>query len=373
MKIGLYIHIPFCVSKCNYCDFVSFAHSESRIPAYIDALICEMKSRKDKASSVATVFIGGGTPSLVPPKDFRRLMDAVYDCFEVEKDAEITVECNPDSLSRAFASTLAASGVNRVSIGLQSNSDRLLELIGRPHRCKDFVTTLDRVRNVGITDINADIMLGLPTQSLFDVEQTLKLLAAKQLPHVSAYALKLERGTLLHKAVCAHSLEMPPDDLTADMYEMTLAALEARDVFRYEVSNFAQAKHESRHNLNYWNWGRYLGIGVAAHSFLGDVRSSNIQSLDNYIQRINEGKSVQSTSHKLSLNEAEWEYFMLAMRKTEGMDITAYNQMFYTDFIARYSQTIQRLERLGLIVYDENSINIRPEKMYLLNSILTEF
>lgn len=373
---SIYIHFPFCRSKCVYCNFVSFAGRDCEIERYVNAVSRELElwGRLHDGAPVETVYIGGGTPSLMKPKQLSALMSAVRGNFPLAEDCEITMELNPQSGNSALIKAMKKCGINRVSVGLQVADDAILRELNRPHNTADFVATVGRLKRAGITNISADIMLGLPHQNIAVVKHTVELLRKLDIPHVSAYGLKVEKGTPLYKLVRNGITFLPEEDEAVDMYDLVYKTLERDKIYRYEVSNFAKVGYESRHNINYWKQGRYYGIGLNASGFVGDVRYSNLRDMDRYFQRIEE-ENVRPVSrrHKLTLKEAEFEYIMLALRMDRGMDIREFNELYYTDFIKRYRKTLDRLEKIGVITYDSRTVAVRPEKMYLLNSVLVEF
>lgn len=372
---SIYIHFPFCRSKCVYCNFVSFAGKDGAIDRYVAAVGKELAlwGKLHDGTPIETVYIGGGTPSLMKPKQLSALMAAIHGNFRLADDCEITMELNPQSGNAALIRTMRSCGINRVSVGLQVADDAILRELMRPHNTADFVATVGRLRCAGITNISADIMLGLPHQNIAVVKHTVELLRKLDIPHISAYGLKVEKGTPLYKLVRNGITLLPEEDEAADMYDLVYKTLERDKIYRYEVSNFAKVGFESRHNVNYWKQGRYYGIGLNASGFVGDTRYSNLRDMDKYFQRLEENARPISKRHKLSLKEAEFEYIMLALRMDRGMDIKEFNALYYTDFVRRYKKTLDRLEKIGLITYDSRTVSVRPEKMYLLNSVLVEF
>ncbi len=371
---GIYIHIPFCKSKCIYCDFVSYAGKEALFDEYTAALCTELTLQAKKFADVAisSVYFGGGTPSVLEGEQIGKILQTVRDNYRLEKNCEITAEINPGTVSEQKVKEFVAAGINRCSIGLQTASDAILKIIGRPHNRKQFVATVALLRKYGIENISADIMLGLPKQDEKSVDETLKLLLELDLPHVSAYALKVENRTPLQQMVKQGKILLPSEDQQVDFYDQVFSTLEEHKIYRYEVSNFAKVGFESRHNLNYWNWGRYLGVGVNASSFINDTRQRNVANLEKYLARLKEGKVPISERHKLTLQEAEMEFIMLALRKESGLDIGKFNEIFHTDFIRRFDEKLKKLEKIGVIVYDKDYVNVKKEKMYVLNSVLVE-
>lgn len=375
MAIGLYVHIPFCASKCYYCNFISHAGEMEKARPYTDALIKEIikQSKKLKGEQISSVYIGGGTPSVMPADCLIDILTTIRENLNIADDAELTTEMNPSSNNQNFVKLMQDFGFCRFSVGLQSADDAILRSIGRQHTRKDFLSTIATLRKCGVENISVDIMLGLPKQTIATVNETVDLLLQQKIPHISAYGLKVEPHTKLNEMVTQRVIALPSEDDAVDMYEAVYAKLEENKIYRYEVSNFAQVGHECKHNLNYWNWGRYLGVGVAAHSFLGDTRYANVIDVDNYISKLSADKIPISKRHKLQLKEAEFEFIMLALRLERGLDIDTFNKIFYTDFIKNYQFILKKLEKMGVIVYDTHYVNVVSQKMYMLNSILVEF
>lgn len=372
---SIYIHFPFCRSKCIYCNFVSFPGKEALIDRYIACVAKELAlwSKRHDGTPIETVYIGGGTPSLMKPKQLHALMEAVFEQFKISEDCEITMELNPQSGNSALIKEMKACGINRASVGLQVADDAILKELNRPHDTASFISTVNRLKRAGISNMSADIMLGLPHQNIAVVKHTVQLLLDLEIPHVSAYGLKVEKGTPLYRYVRNGILLLPEEDEAVDMYDLVYSMLEKEKLYRYEVSNFAKVGFESRHNINYWKQGRYYGIGLNASGFVGDTRYSNLKDFEKYMQRLDEGHRPISKRHKMNLKEAEFEYIMLALRMDQGLDIKEFNALYYTDFLKRYKKILDRLEKIGLITYDSRTVSVRAEKMYLLNSILVEF
>lgn len=373
MSIGIYVHIPYCNSKCHYCDFVS-SIDKSSVADYIDALKSELTMRKSAMGDIVdTIYIGGGTPTCINKSYIGDILSTIKNNYVLDENAEITIEANPSTVTLDSAKYYKQIGINRVSIGLQSSDDKVLKSIGRQHKLRDFINTVNIFKRSGITNISADIILGLPGQTKNQVLRALEIAINLSIKHISAYGLSLEKGTKLYQMVNKGTISLPSEDESVSFYDTVCNYLAGHKIYRYEISNFASPSYECKHNLNCWQWKRYIGVGVAAHSFINDTRFSNVHKVDNYIDKIKSGKLPISTRHKLILSESEYEYIMLGMRLEQGMDIVKFNEIFLTDFVARYKDTLNKLERIGLIVYDNHSVSIRPEKMYIANSILLEF
>lgn len=373
--ITIYIHIPYCKSKCVYCSFVSFADRCNEIPMYIERLKKELRLRAEQAvgKKVFAVYFGGGTPSLLNPKQIKGVLDEIRAHYDLSENAEITIEMNPAANNAYLINRLTEIGVNRVSVGFQTSDDGILKELKRPHTRADFIATVNKLKRAGLTNISTDIMLGLPHQNMSTIRRTLDILLKFEVPHISAYALKLERGTPLYKAVNNGHVYLPDDDESADMYDYVYKTLESNKIYRYEVSNFSKVGYECRHNINYWERGHYIGVGLNAHGFVEDTRYSNLRDMEKYIARLDADKLPTSVRNKMTLKESEFEYIMLNLRMDRGLDVDKFNEAFYTDFLKRYDKLLRRLQTIGVITYDEHNVAVRPEKMGVLNSVLTEF
>ena len=323
--LGLYLHIPFCRSKCLYCDFCSLPNrSDEVIERYTSRLCGDVAAWGERCREYAvdTVFFGGGTPTLLNERQLSRIMEAVHAAFRVAPDAEITAECNPATGGRDLFRTMRRAGFNRLSIGLQSAHSRELKALGRLHDFDGFLRTWEEAREAGFDNLNADVMFGVPYQTRDSFLRTLESVTALRPEHLSAYALSLEEGTPL--ARMADRLPMPDEDETAAMYRDAVAFLAGQGLEQYEISNFARAGYQSRHNRKYWNAEEYLGLGPAAHSDLGGVRSGNSRDVDAYLR----GEDVTAERSEPSRQERENEYVMLRMRLCEGLDCAAFRERF---------------------------------------------
>ncbi len=367
---GLYIHIPFCVKKCAYCDFISYAGRSGEMEAYIEALIREMHTRKD-IRAFDTVYIGGGTPSLLPEEAVSRLLAEVRACYTIAQNAEITVEANPNSLTKRKLEEYLRAGVNRVSLGVQSQSDALLQTLGRAHMARDARAAMWLLRESGVS-WSADAMLSLPGQSVCDVESTLAELFAYAPWHISAYPLILEEGTPLKSAVAKGKLALPSEDEAYALEMRAVELLKAAGYARYEVSSFAKPGMESRHNLNYWNNGAYLGLGAAAHgayrAYNGVwIRTENTPDLAAYIA----GAKPKETP--IPRDEEMFETVMLGLRMVRGIDLRAFKERFGVRFEEHYAAHVEILQREGLMELHEGYSALMPRGMELQNRVLLGF
>lgn len=284
--VGVYVHIPFCKAKCFYCDFVSFANKSELMENYINALIKEIDSVDLSKYNIKTVYIGGGTPSILDSKYIGRILERLR--ISLDKEAEITIEINPGTISEKKLRDYIDFGINRISIGLQSTNNDLLKQIGRIHTFEEFLEGYNIAKNVGFKNINVDLMLGLPNQSLEMLENSLDRVISLEPNHISIYSLILEEGTRLESLVKQHKLDMIDEELEREMYWKTKNILEKHGYMHYEISNFAKEGYKSRHNLDCWSQKEYIGFGAAAHSYIESTRYSNICDVEKYISNVRE-------------------------------------------------------------------------------------
>ncbi|NLI52750.1 MAG: radical SAM family heme chaperone HemW [Clostridiales bacterium] len=375
---GIYLHIPYCIKKCAYCDFTSFACGG--VPeAYADALISEigLVSRAGEyPAEFDTVFFGGGTPSLLSGDQMRRMLGALNESFPIRADAERSMEVNPGTSSRENLFAYREAGINRLSIGLQSSHDALLNVIGRIHSYAQFCETLSLAREAGFANINVDVMHGLPGQTQRQYLDTLRAVCDLGVQHVSAYALTLEEHTLLWEQVECGDLTLPDEDETADMQDAGFDYLESRGYRRYEISNFAREGYECRHNLNYWENGEYLGLGVAAHSALrlkNWTRMANTGAPDEYIRLLSRGKRPVSETIRLYPADEMFECVMLGLRLVRGVDRAAFQKRFGVDMADAFPDAMEQLRRRGWTRESEGAIALNRAGLDLQNEALGFF
>ncbi len=365
---GIYIHVPFCKSKCTYCDFASFPKEIGKVESYFACLYREIQARgiqlKDKTFS--TVYIGGGTPSVVPSKFIVGAIKQVKKCFNLTKNPEITIEINPGTVDEQKIKDYKSVGVNRFSIGLQSGYDDQLKRLNRVHTAKDFLICCNMLKG---ENKSADILLGLKDQTLEQVLKTAELAIAGDVSHISAYALTCEVGTPIYTDYL--NGELPSDDEVADLYDGLREYLKEKGYFRYEVSNFAIKGKESKHNLNYWQRGEYIGLGVSASSFIDNRRFTNSFKIDEYCNAIIYNKTPEISSDVIDEEDAKFEFIMLALRTTNGLDVSLFNKTFNADFDALYSEALRK--KGEYLQRKENTLKIKDEYLYVQNDILMEF
>lgn len=376
---GIYIHIPFCVKKCSYCDFVSFA-DRSQMAAYLSALRTEIRlasALPGAQQTYDTVFIGGGTPSLLEGQQIAVILDALRRWYSIAPDAEISIECNPGTLSLQKLQAYRAAGVNRVSIGLQSASDGLLKRIGRIHTYAEFLQSVNWLKQSGFANWNADVMYGLPGQTVADYTDTLSRLIEHGAPHLSAYSLILEENTCLYHAVQSGRESLPDEDAVCDMQEAGFDLLEKAGYTRYEISNYAKSKQEQcRHNRNYWNNGAYLGLGLNAHGALFCpqwTRYCNTDDLNAYIARLKEEKLPHVQWDAIPPEEERFESVMLGLRMVEGIDLAAFSERFGCSFLDVYRDAVRELTQNGLLTVQDGFAALTDRGLDTQNDVLMYF
>lgn len=375
---GIYLHIPFCVRKCAYCDFVSFA--EGCVPeGYVEALLTELELVARGGGYPAafdTVFFGGGTPSLLSGAQMKTILDALRVHFAIRADSEISMECNPGTVSPEKLAAYRAAGINRLSIGLQSTHDVLLNEIGRIHHFAQFLETLSSARAAGFGNINVDLMHGLPNQTLEQYLDSLKTVCDLGVQHISAYSLILEEHTPLYFRVEKGEVALPDEDLVADMQDAGIEYLEQRGYHRYEISNFAQDGFECRHNRNYWDNGEYLGFGIAAHAAVRQgrwTRFANVDSLDEYYRLLARGKRPLAETIRLTQRDEMFECVMLGLRLVRGVDRARFFARFELDIAEAYPLAMEKLRKRGWVIETEQAIALNSKGLDLQNEALGFF
>lgn len=376
-ELSLYIHIPFCNSRCNYCNFVSFVASEQEKLRYVECLKKEIMIRAkeyNKFFTIKTIFIGGGTPSCLRNGAIKDILQTIYKHFTVKNDAEITIELNPNTATKEKIEEFVISGVNRFSIGLQCISPLVLKNMGRTHTLDDFNNAVSLIREQGISNINADMIVGYPGQSEKDTVETAKYLVSKNIPHVSAYILSVEQGTPLQFMIDNGTQKLPKEEKLLKTYQAVVNTLSEAGYIRYEVSNFAKPGFVCKHNLTYWTRNEYLGLGVSAHSYIDGVRFFNTENLQSYCQCLEtKNKAPVSSVTKLTTAEKKEEAVMLSLRTNEGLSRKAYEEEFHENFLAKHKDQLASFIKLGLLTIDrEGNIKATAKGFLVLNKLILE-
>lgn len=365
---GIYVHIPFCKSKCRYCDFASFPDKLCFAESYMACVYREMSKRGKELKNYKfdTLYIGGGTPSVIDENYIAMLVAAARKNFSLSADAEITIEMNPGTVSAGKIQTYKKCGINRFSVGLQSAVDSQLEDIGRAHNLKDFLACARLLKD---ENFSVDVMIGLKNQTIPDIEKTIEVAVASGASHISMYALTPEDGTPIYSDYL--NGELPDGDTVALQYAAGVEKLRSLGFDRYEVSNFCKKGKESRHNLNYWRRGEYIGFGVSASSCINNVRFTNTFDLDEYFKCILSDNFAVIDSEKIDKDGQKEEYIMLSLRTERGIDLGQYKSLFGQDFLTEYAPQIKKLENFLLV--GDKFLKIRPENLFIQNSIIIEF
>ena len=365
-ELGLYVHIPFCRQKCAYCDFPSFAGRENLMEAYVGRLVAEMKEKRDPSIVIATLYIGGGTPSLLPPGLMERLLSELRGQFPFLPDAECSCECNPGTVTEDFLRVLKNGGVNRLSFGAQAFQSSLLRLLGRIHTWEQVKSSVRMAQDQGFANLNLDLMLGLPGQTLSDVSETLDAALALSPTHLSCYGLIVEEGTKMHAMVESGKWKLPDEETEREMYELCRAVLSRHGFSQYEISNFALPGFACRHNVDCWRRKEYMGLGCAACGFLNNVRFRNPDSLDGYLK----GEPPEETV--ISPVDAMFESVMLGLRMTEGVSEEAFLRMHGVSLWDVYGKKLKKSIELGLVERENGFLRLTRRGMDVQNRVLVD-
>lgn len=374
-SLSIYIHVPFCAKKCAYCDFASFTGREADWGRYFDEILAEIRHWSDVTDfgllrdeyRVGTVFVGGGTPTLVDAGYIEKVLDACRDVAPFEEDAEITIEGNPGTLTPDGLAAYRRAGVNRLSLGAQSFDDGLLRTLGRIHTARQIGKAVHMAREAGFDNINLDLMYALPGQDMGQWADTLDAAVALGVPHISAYSLIVEPGTQMAARVASGAATVPDDDAVNAMQRRAISRLNAAGYRRYEISNYARPGYECRHNLVYWNRGDYLGLGCAAHSLLGGRRFHNPESVDDYLAGVR-----RQDETRLTVRDVMEETLMLSTRTVQGLDLAAWESAFGTCFERGREDAIGRLEKGGLVERAGGHLRLTTRGMEVQDAVVLE-
>lgn len=367
-EIGVYVHIPFCKRKCYYCDFISFCEKDELQEKYINTVIQEIEDffNLNKNVKIKTIYIGGGTPSFIDGKYIEKIMNT----FNKGGVVEATIEVNPGSASLEKLKKYKECGINRLSIGLQSTEDRLLKKIGRIHNYNDFLATYNLAREVGFDNINVDLMIGLPGQTIEDVKSSLNKVINLNPSHISVYSLIVEENTIIYNLIEQNKIVLPDEELERNMYWYLKNYLELGGYEHYEISNFAKNGKKSLHNLDCWNQKEYVGFGVSAHSYLNRKRFCNIGVLEEYIKDFKNTKEVQEVQ---SFYETKQEYMLLGLRKIKGVCISDFKNKFGENPIFLFKNELNKLIEEGLLEITTNNIKLTNKGLNFANLVWEEF
>ncbi len=374
-SIGLYLHIPYCLHKCGYCDFNSHNINEAEMESYVQALLMEMEHAAKGAQNrrVTTIFFGGGTPTTLPFADLARILEACRQHFQVGPEAEITCEANPATIPQTDLAQLREAGFNRLSIGVQSFDPDELKRLERVHSVDEIYLTVERARQAKFGNLSLDLMFALPGQTVERWQDNLQQALGLQPDHISAYNLTIEPDTVFYKQQSQGQLTMPPDDFQRELFEITIDTLTGAGYEHYEISNYAKPGKQSRHNINYWVDGEFIGLGAGASSFFNGDRYKNTNLPARYIAQIQKSRTAVESRETPDRRQRMGETVMLGLRLRGGIRLTTFEKQFDTSFHAAFGNTIEKLEETGLIKISEDNVALTDEGLFLADSVIIEF
>ncbi|KKY02105.1 MULTISPECIES: radical SAM family heme chaperone HemW [Paraclostridium] len=373
--LGLYIHVPFCAQKCYYCDFNSYKINSNQKKEYLINIEREMKFYKGefKDKCFDTVFFGGGTPSILTVDELKELVNNINENFNIKKDAEITIECNPGTINREKLEAMKKMGINRLSIGLQATQNYHLKSIGRIHTYEEFEKNYYDALDIGFKNINIDLMYALPNQKTQEWKDTLDKIIKLNPSHISAYSLILEEGTKLYDMYQNKEFELLDEDTDINMYNYTIDTLKRHGYNQYEISNYSKEGLECKHNIIYWKCDNYLGLGPGASGFIGDTRYSNIEDICEYNKCIMQNIRPVSEEIELTKKDKIEEFIFMGLRMNEGINIDVFKERFDTDFYDIYQEVMDKLIKIELVRFDGKNISLTQKGREISNSVFIEF
>jgi len=374
--LGLYIHIPYCIHKCGYCDFNSHPIKHDEMDHYIDALVAEMQHYAKIYSNtniIKTIFLGGGTPTTLTVYQLERILKECVKEFKVAPDAEITIEANPATIDIEQMKSIRQTGYNRISIGVQSFDKTELKLLDRAHGPEEVHSTVDCARKAGFDNLSLDLMFAIPNQSLSSWESNLDKALEKNPEHLSTYNLTIEQGTAFSKLQSNGKLIMPEDGHQLELYKKTIERLTKKGFHHYEISNFARQGKECKHNITYWENTNTLGLGAGASSYINGTRFKNINLPAHYIRQVKEGKTAVEHSETLEPRQAMGETIMLGLRLLQGISIHQFERRFQVSFINLFKKIIHSLKEKELILIEDDCLRLSPKGLFLADSVILEF
>jgi putative oxygen-independent coproporphyrinogen III oxidase len=374
-SIGLYIHIPFCKSKCNYCDFNSYQGKEVDFARYFEVLQQEIRYYSAVISDriIDTVFIGGGTPSLVDTKYIYELLKCCRNYLNIDNRAEASIESNPGTVTYEKLLTYRVNGINRLSMGLQAWQDRLLKELGRIHTAEDFVINHEAAAKAGFRNLNVDLIFGLPGQTMNDWSITIQNILKLGFQHISCYSLKIEEGTVFGKMLEEGRLEPADEELDRRMYWYAVDEFVKAGYSHYEISNFALPGYECRHNMRYWKALEYLGVGAGAHSYLDGCRFNNVCGIDDYIEEKSKDAGHRENIERIDKKESMSEFMILGFRLVDGIRLQDFKARYGTDIYTLYGKQIEKLMRKQLLELEDEKLRLTPFGLDVANEVFVEF
>ena len=370
--LGLYIHVPFCAQKCNYCDFNSYKIEEKNQKTdYLISIRKEMELYKEefKSKEFTSVFLGGGTPSILTPEELTTLMENIYSNFNIGKDAEITMECNPGTLDKVKLKAIKSLGINRLSMGLQVTQDHHLKYIGRIHTYEQFEKNYKDAIEVGINNINVDLMYSLPNQSFDEWKETLNKIINLNPSHISAYSLILEEVTKFYDMYLNKEFELNDEEVDINIYNYTIDTLCKNGYHQYEISNYSKEGYECKHNIVYWKCDNYLGLGPGASGYINNYRYSNICDIKGYNKCLEYDKRPIEEKNILSKKDEMEEFIFMGLRMNKGINLDEFYKRFNIDFKHRYNDILGKLKNLNLIIEQNNNIILTQRGREVSNTV----
>lgn len=373
--LSLYIHIPFCIKKCLYCDFPSYGGCESIFDDYVNALINEIRETKESFSdyNIKSIFLGGGTPSILSPKLTGKIMDTVFNCFNIDSNCEITTEANPKTVDEFKLREYKAMDINRISFGVQAWQNNILKSLGRVHTIDDFIKNIAQARDIGFKNINADIMFALPNQTLYDWEETLEKIIKLNPTHISAYSLIIEDGTVFGKMYDEGNLKPFDEVLDRKMYYMAKEMLSDKGYNQYEISNFAKEGFECYHNKVYWRCDEYIGYGLGSHSYFNGKRFNNTYDIEKYIGSKGKYSVIKENIEKLKIEDMYAEFMFMGLRMTKGIEKQRFFERFNKSVFDVYGNEIKHLKELNLINETDTNIMLTEKGIDVSNTVFEKF
>lgn len=366
----LYIHIPFCIRKCDYCDFLSGPSDPGKRAAYVQALLKEIQAVKEgRGRSVSSIFIGGGTPSVLDEKFMGEILREIRKDFKLQEDAEITIEVNPGTVDARKLQAYRSFGINRLSIGLQSPQDRELKILGRIHNYRQFLETYKQARDAGFDNINVDLMSAIPEQTYEDWIGNLRTVAELGPEHISAYSLIIEEGT----PFSARKLDLPDEDTEYRMYEDVAAVLGKYGYYQYEISNYAKKDRNCRHNEGYWQRKDYLGLGLGAASLVGRERFTNTSDMSEYLENSGNLEKIRTDRETLTREDEMGEFMFLGLRMTKGVSKKDFQEYFGTSIEKIYGEVLEKYKKQGLLLEEDGRICLSRAGIHVSNAVMADF
>ena len=374
-ELGLYVHIPFCVKKCGYCDFLSWCGTSEEKETYVQALLKEIESYREFARGyrVSTVFVGGGTPSVLEAGQMEGVLGNIQEVFELEKKPEITPEMNPGTVTEEKLQCYKENGVNRLSIGLQSVKNEKLEVLGRIHSYEEFLESYELARKAGFTNISVDLISSIPGQKLEEWKEELAALSALSPEHISVYQLIIEAETPFYEKYAEHEELLPDEEESREIYLWTGSFLKEQGYEQYEISNYAKPGKESRHNLKYWERGDYLGLGLGAASMVRNIRMSNTKDMKTYLERCGQPKTMREDVQFLEEARQMEEFMFLGLRKTRGVSRKEFRRIFGQEMDMVYEKALHKCLENGMLKEHKDRVYLSEEGVLLSNAVLSEF